>query len=547
MKGRALLLKVGFAALMLAFGGLIVAMLAIDIERYVDDNNQPEEPPTDVTDTVSETMIRANLMHLSDESMEGRGAGSRGESLAELYVESQLAQWEIAPGGFNGSYYQDVPLQEVTPTLQTAMLFEGTSGTWQLSFSWYNEYLATTQVEMTDSTLVDISSANVVFVGYGIVAPEMGWNDYSMNVEGKVVIALLGQPTAGLWTNQSYLYYSLWDYKVEEAGRQKAKAIFVVDEPTIEEWSNVESDFGTSYSRLSVVSGVSLLGWMAENRTAELATLCGTSLDQWYNDANSGEVPQTLPATVSASVTFDSYSYTATNVIGILEGRSDEYVVLVAHIDGMGIVNGVVYPSAIDNGAGCSTLLSIAYAFSETVLDERNRGVIFLFPTAEELGLLGSEYFVTHLPEGISVDNLVAAISLDGGNLWGLTADFAVIGTTRNNLAELFTWAAEQEEMFFKESPIDPSMYYHSDHFSFAKQGVPSVMTSFGTEYENQPSSYFYTVVVPELFGCYHQVCDAYDPSWTMSGMAQTVNVVTNFAYALAYESYQTSCISMCL
>ncbi|KAH3722580.1 peptidase M28 [Pelomyxa schiedti] len=409
-----------------------------------------------------------------------------------------------------------------------------TSGT--LSLSWYYDYVATSPYPLSSLQTIELANEELVFVGYGINAPDLGWNDYKVNVTGKVLICFVGQPKSGVWADQPYRWYSRWVYKYEEASRQGAKAIFLVHTPSSAEyeWNVVQAGWGYAKARQEATStAVPLLtGWVTEYYGGEIAASCNSTLEEWFNEAELAEfIPQPIPLDISVSVTFTCVDFSGTNTLGMKKGSTTETVVILGHIDGVGMKNGTVYPGAIDNAAGSSVVMEIAYAWSQMTLDDPlERSIIFLLATAEEAGLFGSDYFVNHLPTALEQGTkLVAGLNFDSPNTWGATYDMGGEGADKSTLGALEEWAAEKEDITFITG-VSGSGYFRGDQWSLSKQGIPAIWPRQGTNFIDKPEHYLEDVVIPFESTCYHQPCDAYRENSDLSGMVQGMALGVHFS-----------------
>ncbi|KAH3759473.1 M28 family peptidase [Pelomyxa schiedti] len=515
------------------------------------------DPPQEMLDSITPDMIRAHLKFIGDALLEGRAPGTRGEQLAANYAEAQLRSYGIYPAGGDSadSYFEKIPLQGCTAIEESDLLLTSSQGTpWTLDLIWVDDYVGTTQLSPSDDEWVSLDKVDLVFVGHGIDAPEYEWNDYKVDVTDKVVVILLGQPTVDLWANQSYTYYSRWDYKYAEASRKKAKAALIVHTPETAgyDWSVVQSSWSGTNTRSATPPDYPLTftGWMTEDYSNALAVNCGSSLDQWFVKSNdSAFVPQFLPGQASLEMRYDVVNYNGINVIGFLPGTThpEELVVFSAHLDHLGTKNGTVYPGALDNGSGVSMVLTLAYAISR-VLYQLDRTIIFLISTAEESGLLGSDYFAKNLSPLVTGQAL-ADINFDIGNGWGATYDVSIIGQEKSTLGDMFVSCSAKENMYVSPDPFpDSGYYYRGDQFSFAKQEVPGVWVFTGSSFVGQPDDYFEIVVDEGYFGtCYHQPCDCYSDSLIMDGMVQQARVGLRVAYGIAASTVVPECETNCM
>ncbi len=444
---------------------------------------------------ISETTLREVTTRLASDEFEGRSPGTRGEELTVNYLTEQFRAAGLQPGN-NGSWVQDVPLIEMNTANMSALRFTG--GRTNLSLRPAEDFVANSY-RITPRT--DIRNSDVVFVGYGINAPERGWNDYEgIDVRGRTVVILVNDPdwqtptVGGPFNGRAMTYYGRWTYKYEEAARQGAAAAIIVHdtEPAAYGWSVVRSSWtGPQYSAASANNGMDQTqanGWMQLGRARELFRSAGQDFDTLRERARQPGF-RAVPLTgVQASLSFENQirRTPSRNVIGILPGRTrpDEYVLYTAHWDHLGrceanaagddICNG-----AVDNATGAAALVALAQAHARAGAPERT--LVFLAVTAEESGLLGSAYYARN--PVFPLAQTVGGVNMDALAAGGPARDVIVVGRGKSELDGYLERAALAQGRTITDEPTpERGYYYRSDHFSLAKLGVPMIYFDGGEE-----------------------------------------------------------------
>ncbi len=450
----------------------------------------PAIPDVEVPE-LSLATLQEVTKELSLDAYEGRAPGTPGEEKTVAYLIKKYQEAGLKPGN-NGSWTQDVPLVEITANNATPLTFTG--GKTPVTAQYAKDYVAFSyRVQPTTA----VKDSDVVFAGYGIVAPEKGWNDYAgLDVKGKTVVVLVNDPdwqtkeAKGEFNGRAMTYYGRWSYKYEEAARQGAAAVLIVHdtEPAAYGWNVVESsNTGTQYLAESKDGGASQTvanGWIQLAKAKELFASAGQDFDQLRADAGKKGFKPVALAGVKASFSFDNdiAKKMSRNVIGVLPGakRPDEYVLYTGHwdhlgrctpIDGDDICNG-----AVDNASGIAGLVTLAQAFKQAGAPDRS--IVFLAVTAEESGLLGSKYYAEN--PVFPLAQTVGGVNMDALNSVGPAKDIVVVGSGKSELDAYVAKLAQMEGRTVKEEPTpEKGFYYRSDHFSFAKLGVP--MFNFGS------------------------------------------------------------------
>ncbi|WP_447762141.1 M28 family metallopeptidase [Sphingopyxis panaciterrae] len=440
---------------------------------------------------LSLTTLQEVTKELSSDAYEGRAPGTAGEEKTVAYLIKKYQEAGLKPGN-NGKWTQDVPLVEITAKNATPLSFTG--GKTPVTAQYAKDYVA---FSYRVQPKTEIKDSDVVFVGYGINAPEKGWNDYAgLDVKGKTVVVLVNDPdwqtkeAKGEFNGRAMTYYGRWSYKYEEAARQGAAAVLIVHdtEPAAYGWNVVESsNTGTQYLAESKEGGADQTitnGWIQLPKAKELFASAGQDFDK-LRDAAKTKGFKPVPLTgVKASFSFDNQisKKMSRNVIGVLPGtkRPDEYVLYTAHWDHLGrcqpVAGDDICNGAVDNATGTAGLVTLAQAYQKAGAPDRS--IVFLAVTAEESGLLGSKYYAEN--PIFPLAQTVGGVNMDALNAVGPTKDIVVVGRGKSELDAYVEKLAQLDKRVIKDEPTpEKGFYYRSDHFSFAKLGVP--MFNFGS------------------------------------------------------------------
>src|SRR5438105_3822633 len=441
-------------------------------------------PRTSLPSAISESALRAHIKFLSDDRLEGRGTGARGGELAALYVAHQFEAMGLKGAGPKGSFWQPVSLVGVKADPKTELHVNGSSGAEAFKFA--DDFVAFTGAQ-TDHVNVN---ADLVFVGYGIDAPEQKWNDYKGPAEdyrGKILVMLVNDPPAteeepDLFGGRRLTYYGRWTYKYEEAARRGAVGAILLhtNESAGYPWSVVRTSNGSWRFDIARSAGdrnpyLRIRSWMTDDAAHRMMQLAGLNLDDLRKQAASRDFkPVKLNLTALMGLKSELKRVEAPNVVAILPGRDpklrDEYVVYSAHWDHFGIgapdKNGdTIYNGALDNATGVASVLEIARVLSSLPLAERpRRSILFLITTAEEQGLLGSEWYSRH--PLVPIEKTAADINLDSMNILGPTHDFVALGAERSSLKAVVDQIARERGLVISPEPRpEQGSFYRSDHF----------------------------------------------------------------------------------
>ena len=493
---------------------------------------------------ITAAAIAAHDRYLAHDLLEGRAPASRGGELATEYLATQLALAGFAPAGDGGTWFQPVPIVESVVDRSFTLSVPGRT------YRYSDDVVAFSGVEDAKVSV----RGEVVFVGYGIVAPEQKWNDYAgVDVTGKWVLIMVNDPPAPadeptLFDGKALTYYGRWTYKFEEAARQGAAGALLIhtDESATYPWQVVQSSWtGTQYA-LPPAPGAPALGvkaWIANGAALDLVKRGGHDLEALRAAAaRRGFKAQPLAVTATASLTQKASRKTSPNVVGVLKGaNANEAVAITAHWDHFGtramapgdtpdtdrINNG-----AYDNASGCAAVLTMAQALSRAG-QPPGRSIYVVFTTAEESGLLGSEYFATHPP--LPMAQFVANINVDGANYLGKTKDIVMLGSDRSSLGTMLAaLAAERGRVVGEDTHPERGYFFRSDHFPLAKAGVPALSLSEPKQFEGPNAAALLARQEAYNGKDYHQPSDEFDPSWDFSGAAEDAKLLTQLAWRVA-------------
>jgi Zn-dependent M28 family amino/carboxypeptidase len=494
--------------------------------------------------TITEATLKAHIKFLADDLLEGRGTGARGGELAAKYIAAEMEQLGLKGAGADGSFFQPVSLVGVKADPDTKLTISGHGGSETFKFA--DEFVAFTGAQ-TEQVDVD---ADLVFVGYGINAPEQRWNDYkgdARDYRGKILVMLVNDPPAtqeepNLFGGKSLTYYGRWTYKYEEAARRGAAGAILLhtDQSAGYPWSVVRTSNGSW--RFDIARGqgdstpfLQFRSWMTDDSARRLMKLAGQDLDKLRTQAATRDFqPVNLGLKGKLNLKSEVKRVAAPNVVGILEGsdpnRRAEYVVYSAHWDHLGVgapnKNGdTIYNGALDNASGVASVLAIAKAFAELPPAQRpKRSSLFLFPTGEEQGLLGAEWYSQH--PLVPLEKTAANVNLDSMNVLGITNDFIPLGAERSTLKAVVEAVARDRGMRVSaDARPEQGSFFRSDHFPFAKVGVPSISLKEGNDYVGRSKEWGEEQFRAYNTAHYHQPSDELRDSWDFRGMIQEAEI----------------------
>ena len=507
-------------------------------------SSSSQSAATKVAGAVDQRVMQAHLEFLADDALEGRRPGTRGGELAAKYIAAQFQRLGLQPAGDSGTYYQRVPIITLTPN-PTVRIAAPTSG----DLTYRKDYVLWS---MRNDSLVSLKS-DLVFVGYGIVAPEYQWDDYrGLDVKNKIVVALVNDPglrDSTIFRGPILTYYGRWTYKIEEAQRQGAAGILLIHTPesATYPWSTVQSSWTGPQVRIEEPpKSLLIAGWLTHDAAGRLFQLGGKDLGALMDQAvRRGFEPVPLGVQLDATVRSSIQRSSTSNVLGKLPGRgtlASEAVLIGGHYDHFGIgapVNGdSIYNGAEDNASGTAAVLTAAEAFVRSGVHTK-RSLVFVGFTAEESGLLGSQAMVAR--SAIPLSRIAAILNLDVMNLNGRTQDVAAVGLDQSNLRKTFVQAAAAEGLQVSESreALLHGAFFRSDHFPLARAGVPGLSIEDGQNYVGQAADYGKKKQEEYTEKRYHQPSDEVLPSFNYDGARQQLRVIVRTAVAVADASAQ--------
>jgi Zn-dependent M28 family amino/carboxypeptidase len=491
--------------------------------------------------------LAQRIQVLSADSLEGRAPSSPGEAKTIRYLAEQFRQLGLKSGS-GEDYLQAVPMVALTADHNMTLTVQGKGKTTGLT---YGEQFVAFTSRVTERT--GLQNSDLVFAGYGIVAPEYGWNDFAgTDVKGKTIVVLVNDPgfatgDTTLFKGRTMTYHGRWTYKYEEAARQGAAGVLIVHEtePAGYPWEVVRDSWSGTRFMLENPDNMSrsaVEGWITADAARRLFQDAGMSYDSLKARAARREfkaVPLGLKASIAIRNTIRRS--TSNNVVAALPGttRADEYVIYMAHWDHFGKdttrQGDQIFNGALDNASGTAGLLAMAKAY--TALDRHPaRSVLFLAVTGEEQGLLGSQYYATH--PLYPLNKTVAAINMDGLNILGPMRDITVVGYGNSDLDDYVVEAAEAQHRVVRPDPEpEKGFYFRSDHFSFAKVGVPALDPDAGINSVAHGEAWTRQQRDAYTQQRYHKPSDEYDPGWDLSGAVDDLRLFFHVGYRLANES----------
>ncbi|KAF1726548.1 aminopeptidase [Pseudoxanthomonas mexicana] len=497
----------------------------------------------DITEADFADMVKA----LSSDEFEGRAPGSVGEEKTTAYLEAQMKRIGLQPGN-NGSYFQDVPMVETTADeAATTMTLATAKGDHALKFG--TDYVIGTR---TGQTEVKLDASDMVFVGYGVDAPEQQWNDYAgQDWTGKTVVMFVNDPgfhakDETLFGGNRMTYYGRWTYKFEEAARKGAAAALIVHDTAGASygWDVVKNSWaGPQYdlpAKDDPEKRIPLQGWLSAEAARQLFADAGLDLDAAYASAGKrGFKPVPLKAKATVSLKSSITEKTSRNVIGVLPGatKPDEAVLYMAHWDHLGKHEGEegdnIYNGAVDNATGVAGILEIAEAFAHQD-PKPARSVVFVAVTLGGSGLLGSKYYVAH--PTFPMDKIAGVINLDAMSVGGKSRDFVVTGKGNSELEDMLkVYADQQGRVLTEEGNPAGGYYFRSDHFNFAKAGVPALYAKGGNDLL-EGGVEAGKAASEEYAKRYHQASDEMHEGWRLDGVVQDLQALYGVGKDLAVE-----------
>jgi Zn-dependent M28 family amino/carboxypeptidase len=489
-----------------------------------------------------ERSVRNDLQYLSSDELEGRGTGQRGGDMAANYIRGRFQSIRLGPAGERGTFFQKVPLVGLQTEPSTSLGFGGAAS--GLSPRYLDDFIVGSEIQEPSVS----ADGDLVFVGYGIQAPEVGWDDYKgMDVRGRFLLMLVNDPPSddpSFFGGKGLTYYGRWTYKYEIAARLGAAGALLVHTPQTAGygWEVVRNSWGRERPFVKLEPGTRALaasGWLTERTTRDLLRAAGQDLDRLFAAAATAEFrPVSLPVTARIRQTVRPIR--TQNVVGRFPGTDprlrDEAVIVCAHYDHLGVGHPVdgdaIYNGCVDNASGVAALLHTARLVVAADPPPR-RSILFIALAAEEGGLRGSEFFARN--PTIPADRLAAVVNMDGLSVHGRTRDVTFLGADRSTLREITERvAADMGLRIVPDEHPEQGFLYRSDQFSFAKVGIPALAIEPGSEYEGKPPDFGKRLFEEYKEKRYHRPSDEYDPSFDMSGIIQAAEIAARIAIEVA-------------
>jgi Zn-dependent M28 family amino/carboxypeptidase len=492
--------------------------------------------------------IRAHVKFLSSDLLEGRGMGQRGSDIAAEYIATQFALDGLKPAGDQGTYYQEVPMVSITTLPDTTFSLVPKNGE-PLQLKNLDDFV------IHDETQTDVADidAPIVFVGYGITAPEYKWDDYKgVDLKGKVALLFVNEPTSDdpkFFKGKALTYYGRWTYKYEETARHGAVATLIIHRRDLASygWEVVRNSSGKdkSYLRLDGTPHLQGASWIQLDVAKKLAAMSQMDIDQMFQQAQSRDFkPVELPVHLKAHVVSTVRPFNSRNVLAMLPGsdpsRRDETVMYTAHYDHLGIDTSAkgdnIYNGAVDNATGCGILLELARAWSQSQQSGQQpappRSILFAAVTAEEQGLLGSEFLGKH--SATPVGKVTLDLNYDAVAPIGEPEEVEISGAERTTFYPQVEKTAQKYGLTIRpDAQPEAGHYYRSDHFSLARVGIPSFSISEGMKFKGHDEAWGRAQAKDYVEHHYHQPSDEYRPEMDFTGLAK----VAQFGYDLGLQA----------
>ena len=533
-----------FAVREIRRGAVFTAALALAGAALAQDAPLPQEVEQAAHNYITRAALEAPVRFLSSDLLEGRGPATRGDELARLYLQTRLEGMGYKPAFANDAWQQPFDIVGLKGQFPKSWTFQSKAAPVELA--WREDYVAFSGVQQ-DSVV--IKDAELVFVGYGIQAPEFKWDDFKgTNLTGKILVMMNNDPDwdPNLFAGKRRLYYGRWVYKYESAARQGAAGAIIIHTTASAgyPWQVVQSSYGGEQFALPQGSEphVPIKAWATQAAMARLVKAGGFDLDKLVASARSRDF-KPVPLGIRTSITFsNTLSRVKTaNVGGLLPGSdpklAGELVVLSAHHDHFGIgepdkSGDRIYHGAVDNASGCAQVLAIARTFA--ALPQRpRRSILALFVAGEERGLLGSSYYALH--PSVPAGRIAADVNIDGGNIFGRTRDITLVSMGKSSLDAIAERVAHAQGRVLKGDQFpDRGYYYRSDQFSFAKVGVPALYFDNGTDVIGRPPGWGKAQIEQWELKQYHQPADKLDGSWNFDGMIEDAQLDMLSAWLIA-------------
>jgi len=496
--------------------------------------------------------LLAHIKILGSDQFEGRAPGTKGEELSVKYIVDQFKQTGLKPGNPDGTYIQEVPLAGIKnePRMSFAI------GDKITELRYPDDFVASSARLQPE---IRINNSDVVFVGYGIVAPEYGWDDYKgFDLRGKTVLMLIGDPPIPdpkdtskldekMFKGKAMTYYGRWTYKYEIAAQKGAVAAVIIHEtgPAGYPYSVVKTSWAKENYEIDSpnknMGAVEARSWITLDAAKKLLADCGQDFDALKKSAITKEFrPVLLSANAYIKIKQQIRSFKSHNVIGKLDGSGpklqDEYIIYTAHWDHLGrhpeLQGDQIFNGAIDNASGVASLIELGAAFVK-LNPPPKRSVLIMATTAEEAGLLGAKFYAEH--PLYPLQKTLADINIDTVNPWGKTRDIEDLSDNNSTLDDLLATAAKRNgRVMTPNSQPEKGGFYRADHFEFSKRGVPSLFTGGGNDFIGKPADFGQQKKDDYTAHHYHQVSDEVDPNWDLSGAVEDVDLLFEVGYQVA-------------
>jgi Zn-dependent M28 family amino/carboxypeptidase len=503
-------------------------------------------------DAITPDGLLAHIKILASDEFEGRAPGTKGEELSVKYISDQFKQMGLKPGNPDGSYVQEVPLAGIKS--EPRMSFTVGNKTTELKYP--DDFVASSA---RLQPAIKVNNSDLVFVGYGIVAPEYGWDDYKdANVRGKTILMLINDPAipdpkdsskldGKMFKGKAMTYYGRWTYKYEIAAQKGAAAAVIIHEtgPAAYPYSVVKTSWAKENYEIDApnknMDAVEVCSWITLDVAKKLLADCGQDFDGLKKSATTKEFrPVALNAKANMDIKQQLHSFKSRNVIGKLDGSDpklqDEYVIYTAHWDHLGrhaeLQGDQIFNGAIDNASGVASVIQLAGAFTK-LNPTPKRPVLFMATTAEEAGLLGARFYAQH--SLYPLEKTLADINIDTVNPWGKTRDIEDLSNNNSTLDDLLAAAAKRNgRVMTPNSQPEKGSFYRADHFEFSKLGVPALYTGGGKDFIGKPADFGQQKKDDYTAHRYHQVSDEVDPNWDLSGAVQDIDLLFEVGYQVA-------------
>ena len=522
---------------------IAVVILSACSAAFLAAQTQRQDKPAPAA-AIDAEKIRAHVKFLSSDLLEGRGMGQRGSDIAAEYIATQFALYGLKPAGDQGTYFQEVPMVSVTTLPDTTLSLVPKNGE-PLQLKNLDDFVIHNE---TQKEVADID-APIVFIGYGITAPEYKWDDYKgVDLKGKVALLFVNEPTSDdpkFFKGKALTYYGRWTYKFEETARHGAVATLIIHRRDLASygWEVVRNSNGKdkSYLRLDGTPMLQGASWIQLDVAKKLAAMSQMDIDKMFQQAQSRDFkPVELPVRLKAHVVSTVRPFNSRNVLAMLPGsdanRRDETVMYTAHYDHLGIDTSAkgdnIYNGAVDNATGCGILLELARAWSQSGRQLPPRSIFFAAVTGEEQGLLGSEFLGKH--SATPVGRVTLDLNYDAIAPIGDPEEIEVSGAERTTFYPQVEKTAQKYGLAIRPDALpEAGHYYRSDHFSLARVGIPSFSISEGMKFKGHDEAWGRAQAKDYVEHHYHQPSDEYRPEMDFTGLAK----VAQFGYDLGLQA----------